>query len=618
MTDDGGWDRRGPYGDEPEQAAPSGGRGRRRSSEVPDEGGHGYGGDQAGNPAPADPSAADPYGRAPQGYGPPQEYSQPQHPQPQQPQPQQPAYGQPSQGYTPQGYTPQGYTPQGYGTPPPPPPDQQAASVYGRRAAPRSGPKVVQSEVVDTSDPAYGYAAQDQYGQQQGRYGQRQDQHTQDSYGTPPTQPVDDGWGSTTANGNNYPEADPGGHAHEDDGRGGRGGGADDEGWDNHGGGGGQPWDGEDGDYNDAPRPRGTLRAWAPLVVLVAILSLFGGCMYAGYSYLSGKSKPGADFANTKANCADKDKVSVEVKSGSSQNAVAQTLFADGIVASTSAYVSAANSNQQSQTMQWGTYLICKGLSGDTAVTELLKRSNMDSNSQIVVSSGMTFTQIFAKVAKKRSWDVKALDAAAKDSAALGLPAWANNDIEGFLEPGTYQLVSTDTPASLLRKMVQARVAELTVLKFPVLAAKLQCGSHACSPEEALIIASMAESEVKTTAEDQGVSEAISNRLKANDWLNVDATTVYGLELQGKPTSPLTVAMTQSLDNPFSTGNNSKNHGLPPGPISNPSKDTLDAILTPTHNEDYYWCAKPGDGGSTTFYKKTQAKQQASDCKAPK
>jgi UPF0755 protein len=532
---DGDWQRREPYRD---QSSPGGG-GRRRAG---------------GQPAP-DPYAQDPYGQPAPGYAQPQGHAQPEYQQGYA----QPGYGQPAQGYPP---------------PAPHPAEPPAAAARrGRRAAPRTGPKVVQSEVIDQSAPGYGYEPRDAYAQSGDPYGNEE-------------YSADDGWASAASQG--YAEH-PDGY---DDGRGGVGGG----GW--H----------EDDDYMDVPpRRRNPLRAWAPLIVLIVVLGVFGGCMYGGYSYFKGKYGPPADYANTNcpAAASDKDpitdqhKVPVEINNGDIGAKIGDTLFKAGVVKSAKAYVDAANNNQSSSKISAGTYDVCPGISGAQAVLELLKSGNIERNTQIDVQSSRWSTEVIASLAKKRHIDVAAFNAeVAKNS--IGLPDWAKVDgkwsVEGMLEPGQYTWMSTDTPQSMLQQMVKRRTDQLTAMKFTDLAAKLPCGTGPCSPEQALTIASMAEAEVTDVSQGGEVSEAILARLKDGTSLGVDSTAMYGRQSREIPTK----IQVNDMSNLYSTG---ARRGLPPGPIGIPSIDMLKAVLSPTNQKAYYWCSQ---NGATQFYTKGQ------------
>lgn len=469
----------------------------------------------------------------------------------------------------------------------------------GRRAA-RSGPKVVQSEVIDP------YA-----------------QQSQDPYGgtTTAADPyADDGWGDTgsgAADDSGYAEHasagwDDGGRASRSRGRRGRGrsrdaadeydqGGYDQAGYDQ----GGGDWDAEDRFFDDqSPRRRGgKLRAWAPLFVLIGILSLFGGCMYAGYSYYKNKYGPAPDYTAA-ATCAQSAKVTVDVPRGATGQQIADELVKTGVIKSARAYVNAANQNQGSSGITAGTYAICPGISGTNAVLELLKKSNLSDASQIIVTSHEWAKDVIASLIDKRKWKQADFDAAISQNT-IGLPAWSKDTsgkytVEGMLEPGTYSLTSSDSAKSVLSQMVANRLTFLKNIGFEAKAAKLTCGTAKCTPEQVLTVASIAEGEVTDPTDGQKVAEGVYLRLKDNDYLGVDSTALYyiGHLPSGKLPSAVQV---QDPKNPYSTY--APHHGLPPTPVYDTSDDMIKSALTPTDDGDYYWCVTPT---GTTFFKKSQ------------
>ncbi|MEZ0113941.1 UPF0755 protein [Catenulispora sp. EB89] len=584
----------------------------------------GYGQQQRGYGQPGQPAAPIPGqqgqpGGGTRGYGqPPQQGQYGQQAQAPQGYGQQGQPGQPGQQAQP-GYQQPGYgqqAPQGYG-PPAAAPD--AGAPRGGRRAARPGPKVVQSEVIDP----YAQPSQDPYGAGRGTTTTAADPYTDDGWGdtgtsTAGSTPADDGYAEHGSEG-----WDDGGRASRSRGRrGGRGrrGAAEEEyaqsgyeqGYDQ----GGGDWGDQDGFFEEQPPRRrgGKLRAWAPLFVLVGILSLFGGCMYAGYSYYKGKYGPAPDFTAA-ANCAAAAKVPVDIPRGATGSQIANALVTAGVVKSARAYVNAANQNQGSSGITAGTYSICPSISGSNAVLELLKKSNLSDASQIIVTSHEWAKDVVASLIDKRKWKQADFDAAVSGNT-IGLPPWSVDSgthqftIEGMLEPGTYSLTSSDTPKSVLTQMVTNRMAYLNSINFVAKSATLTCGTAKCTPEQVLTVASIAEGEVTDPTDGARVAEGVYARLKANDYLGVDSTALYmiGHLAGGKLPS---AAQVQDPTNRYSTY--APHHGLPPTPVYLTSDDMIKAALAPTHEGDYYWCVT---ATGTNFYTKYEQSQRDKACAA--
>jgi len=373
-----------------------------------------------------------------------------------------------------------------------------------------------------------------------------------------------------------------------------------DQGGDPYDQGGGDNWGDEEGFFDDErPRRRGgKLRAWAPLFVLVGILSLFGGCIYAGYSYYKNKFGPAPDYTAA-ATCPKEAKVTVDVKKGATGADIAKALLTSGVVKSERAYLNAANQNQGSTGIVAGTYDVCPQISGANAVLELLKKGNLSDASQIVVKPHEWGKDVVASLIEKRKWKQADFDAAISQNK-IGLPEWSKDSktgqftIEGMLAPGSYELTQTDNPQSILKQMVADRMDELKSLDFENKAKTLTCGTTPCTAAQVLNLASMAEAEVTTPDDASKVSEAILARLKDNEFLNVDSTSLFVL---GHLKDPPTHDQVAQGGGDYSTY---IHRGFPPTPVAIPSKDTIAAVLKPSSIKAYAWC----EGSTGTFFVK--------------
>lgn len=176
---------------------------------------------------------------------------------------------------------------------------------------------------------------------------------------------------------------------------------------------------------------------------------------------------------------------------------------------------------------------------------------------------------------------VAALNAAeAMEGMADTVPA------EGALLPDSYQYTRGDQRGLLLARMQSAAQKELATLwdtRGPESPFK--------TPVEALILASIVERETALPAERVMVAAVYLNRLRMGMKLQADPTVAYGIA-HGALNRPLSHADLLA-PNPYNTY---VNPGLPPGPICNPGRASLEAVFHPAQTDAIYFVAN-GQGG---------------------
>ena len=158
--------------------------------------------------------------------------------------------------------------------------------------------------------------------------------------------------------------------------------------------------------------------------------------------------------------------------------------------------------------------------------------------------------------------------------------------LEGYLFPDTYDFYENDEPRRVVEKMLDS----FNVNFNDVMKQKLEA-MEGYTVREIIIIASMIEKETANNLESFTVSSVIYNRLNKPSeypYLNIDATVVYALN--GKKDLTLDDL---KVDHPYNTYTNK---GLPPGPISSPSQNSIGAALDPENTNYYYYAFDPSTG----------------------
>lgn len=153
---------------------------------------------------------------------------------------------------------------------------------------------------------------------------------------------------------------------------------------------------------------------------------------------------------------------------------------------------------------------------------------------------------------------------------------------EGYLFPETYLVLPNITEDELIRMMSDTYKRKTRSLQSEIAAFG--------KPERDIVImASILEEEGNTTESRQMISDILWRRIKIGMPLQVDATFLY---INGKKTFDLTKEDLRSTS-PYNTY---MYKGLPPGPISNPGLDSLQASLRPTKSEYWYYLSDKNGG----------------------
>ena len=159
---------------------------------------------------------------------------------------------------------------------------------------------------------------------------------------------------------------------------------------------------------------------------------------------------------------------------------------------------------------------------------------------------------------------------------------------EGTLLPETYKFPRGTSREQVIQRMQQAQkrvLAEIWERRSPDLPVR--------TPEQLVTLASIVEKETGKPDERSRVAAVFVNRLKQKIKLQSDPTIIYGL-VGGKGTLGRPIKRSEiTQPSPYNTY---VIEGLPPGPISNPGRASLEATANPARTRDLYFVAD-GTGG---------------------
>ncbi|WP_051816737.1 endolytic transglycosylase MltG [Kitasatospora sp. NRRL B-11411] len=319
----------------------------------------------------------------------------------------------------------------------------------------------------------------------------------------------------------------------------------------------------------------GRRNSGACLVVALVLLGGLGGAGWWGYGFYQQHFGPPPDFKGDGTGS-----VNITVKDGAGGDAIGKTLVDAGVVKSIKAFHNEYEKDTRGRGIQPGIYTMKHQMSAAAAFKELV-----DSNggNALIIPEGLKAADIYTKIDAKLKLQAGTTANVAKEQAgSLGLPAYANNNPEGFLWPTRYSVADGMKPEDLLKQMVANAVQKYGDLKLDEAAQKLGLKNA----YEVVTEASILQAEGNNSEDFGKMARAMSNRLTTNvtqHKLGVDTTLQYSL---GR-----TKLTEQEINDGSNKYNSYINPGLPPTPIGNPGEEALDAVLNPTPGDWVFWLA---------------------------
>ncbi len=323
-------------------------------------------------------------------------------------------------------------------------------------------------------------------------------------------------------------------------------------------------------------RQRRRRRTWVTVLIMVVVLGGAGAGAWLGLRPILASLNTADDYTGPGTEAVD-----VRIPEGATGSRIATILVDAGVVRTANAYLDVAADNPGSQSIQPGTYALKKQMPAQAALQALLDPASRQLK-RVTLPEGSRLSNILARIAKDTGIPRADLDAAAKDTAALGLPK-GEKSVEGYLFPATYDVTPDKTAAELLREMVAKTEDTLAELGVP------EKDHH-----RVLTVASLVQAEGRGPDDMGKISRVIATRLSKGIKLQFDSTVHYAL-------GRFKVRTTNADLTVNSRYNTYKYQGLPPGPIGSPGLDAIKATLNPTPGPWIYFVATDPSKGVTKF-----------------
>jgi UPF0755 protein len=191
---------------------------------------------------------------------------------------------------------------------------------------------------------------------------------------------------------------------------------------------------------------------------------------------------------------------------------------------------------------------------------------------RVTFPEGYTLTRMATRLNERvpRITTDEFLQAATDGSVRSALQPEGVTSMEGLLFPDTFEVSNDETARQVVKRMSDLMERVGRQLDIEARAAKL-----GLTPYQVLTVASMIEREAKIDDDRAQIARVIYNRLYIQMPLQIDATLYYGQD----PDTPFDEL--KALDTPYNTY---KYPGLPPTPIANPGRASIEAALAPAPN----------------------------------
>lgn len=257
------------------------------------------------------------------------------------------------------------------------------------------------------------------------------------------------------------------------------------------------------------------------------------------------------------------------VPEGSSLSGLSAALEKQGAVASAATFRARAKLLGSSAPVKAGEFMLPTHASG-ASILRILQGEEGVLRRLVTVPEGMPSIMVYERLMKQPLL-----------TGTIPVPP------EGSVLPDSYDFQRGESRASVLARMQKAMDRTLADLW-----AKRAKDTVAKTPQDALVLASIVEKETGKPSERKMVAGLYSNRVRKGMLLQADPTIIYPIT-KGKP---LGRRIRQSEIQAVNDYNTYTMVGLPKGPITNPGRASIEAVLNPAQTQALYMVAD-GTGG---------------------
>ena len=330
------------------------------------------------------------------------------------------------------------------------------------------------------------------------------------------------------------------------------------------------------------------------IIIIVLVISILIGSFF---------------FLTGPVNSFDKKDIEVEIPSGTSREKIGDILKEKGLIRSKTVFKLYLKINK-ADNLKAATYLLNKSMDVNTIIKELEKGSKYNPNRVVLTFKEGERVTDYAKLIDKKTNnsydDVINTISDKKYLNELISKYWFLTDnildsdiyypLEGYLAPETYFFENKEVSVKeIITTMLNQEEKVLEKYKDKI----------SSDPHYYVTMASIVELEGTNSENMKTIASVFENRLKSRMSLGSDVTTYYGLQVA--MTSDLTTDEFASV-NGYNTRTTTMMGKMPVGPISNPSKEALEASINHEVSDYYYFVA---DKHGKVYFTKTLSEHNA-------
>ena len=289
---------------------------------------------------------------------------------------------------------------------------------------------------------------------------------------------------------------------------------------------------------------------------------------------------------------AEIERVPLVIPRGTSIGTIVDSLYAKGLVEDKELFVLWLTTMDKDRAIKAGFYEIPRGLTYAQLVSYLSQATSKEI--KVTLIEGWRTTEIAAELADKLQIDEQKIIDLTRNITLIRSLNITENNLEGYLLPDTYHFYWGVSEEKIIEFLVNEC---LSIFSDTVM---MRLDSMKMTVHQILTLASIVEGEAIYDDERAIVASVYYNRLRKRIKLQADPTIQY--ILNGPPRRLLYKDL--AIDSPYNTY---MYYGLPPGPISNPGKNSIMAAIYPAKTDYIYFVAR-GDGRHT--FSRTAAEHQ--------